>query len=52
MNEMAAAAEQQRVGIEQVDRAFGDMDGIAQRNAALADQSRRLHERVAVFSSA
>ncbi|MFM2465583.1 methyl-accepting chemotaxis protein [Paraburkholderia sp. RL17-368-BIF-A] len=60
MSEMTAAAEEQRVGIEQVDAALTMMDSITQQNAALVEQasacaqlldeqSRQLSRQVAVF---
>jgi methyl-accepting chemotaxis protein-1 (serine sensor receptor) len=63
VNEIAAAAEQQRSGIEQVDTAVSQMDSITQQNAALVEQataaaqalneqSRNLHGVVDVFKLA
>lgn len=39
MNEISAAAEEQRNGIEQVDSAVNQMDAITQQNAALVEQA-------------
>jgi methyl-accepting chemotaxis protein I, serine sensor receptor len=39
MGEIASAAEQQRMGIEQVDTAVSQMDSITQQNAALVEQA-------------
>jgi methyl-accepting chemotaxis protein I, serine sensor receptor len=39
MTEIANAAEQQRMGIEQVDTAVSQMDSITQQNAALVEQA-------------
>ncbi len=39
MNEIVAAAEEQRIGIEQVDTAIDLMDSITQQNAALVEQA-------------
>ncbi|MDE1179824.1 methyl-accepting chemotaxis protein [Paraburkholderia sp.] len=63
MNEIAAAAEEQRAGIEQVDTAVSQMDSITQQNAALveqataaaqalSEQSSSLHSFVEVFKLA
>ncbi|MBB5410842.1 methyl-accepting chemotaxis protein [Paraburkholderia sp. HC6.4b] len=60
MNEIAAAALEQSTGIDQVNRAVGQMDEVTQQNAALVqqaaaaassleDQARRLSTAVAVF---
>ena len=60
MSELSAAADEQRNGIEQVDHAVSQMDGITQQNAALVEQataaaqaldeqSQRLHDAVVVF---
>lgn len=39
MGEIAAASEEQAVGIDQVNRAVVQMDGVTQQNAALVEQS-------------
>ncbi len=39
MGEITAASQEQRAGIEEVDRAIGQMDGMTQQNAALVEQA-------------
>ena len=39
VSEIAAASREQSVGVEQVNRAITDMDGVAQQNAALAEET-------------
>ncbi|CAJ6528721.1 methyl-accepting chemotaxis protein [Burkholderia pseudomallei] len=61
VSEIAAASNEQSVGIEQVNRAVAQMDNVTQQNAALveeasaaahalAEQAHALHGAVAVFS--
>jgi methyl-accepting chemotaxis protein len=63
VNEISSASEEQRIGIEQVNQAVGQMDEVTQQNAALveeasaaaqsmAEQAQVLHETVAVFQTA
>ncbi|WP_323122217.1 methyl-accepting chemotaxis protein [Burkholderia alba] len=63
MGEIAAASDQQRLGIEQVNQALAQMDTVTQQNAALVEQAtaasksletqgRQLGEAVASFSLA
>lgn len=60
MGEISAASEEQSTGIEQVNRAVGQMDSITQQNAALVEeaaaasgslehQGRELTDAVAIF---
>jgi methyl-accepting chemotaxis protein len=42
INEISAAGEEQRSGIEQVSQAVGQMDQVTQQNAALVEEARRL----------
>ncbi|TAL79810.1 MAG: HAMP domain-containing protein [Burkholderiaceae bacterium] len=56
MGEISAASTEQSSGIEQINRAVTQMDGVTQQNAALVEQAARsaseLHDQVAQASSA
>lgn len=56
MGEISAASTEQSSGIEQINRAVTQMDGVTQQNAALVEQAARsasdLHEQVAQVSGA
>ncbi|HEY1231172.1 MAG TPA: histidine kinase, partial [Ramlibacter sp.] len=50
--EIAAASEQQRSGIEQVNAAIGEMEGVVQQNAALVDETGQSTEALHLHSEA